>query len=213
VDVALSPADSPDKKKAKWELTKQAFDKLLSLFSDDQDEAAEKYEAMRRRLQRFFLWKPFQNEDELVDEVINRVARRIDEGEKISNLNGYFGSVARKVAHEEYRKMQRTSALDDIPDPVAPDPEPNQDKERRSQCLEECLNDLKNENRTLILKYYYFDDRSKIDLRKHLADNLGIKMNALRIRACRLRSMLEDCVKKCLETSSIAKSKVKLPHS
>lgn len=201
----MSPADSPDKKKVKWELTKEAFDKLLSLFSADQDEAAEKYEAMRRRLQRFFLWKLFQNEDELVDEVINRVARRIDEGEKISNLNGYFGSVARNVAQEEYRKIQRTSMLDDIPDPVAPDPAPDQNKERRLQCLEECLNDLKNESRTLILKYYYFDNRNKIDLRKQLADNLGIQMNALRIRACRLRDVLEDCVKKCLEAESIPK--------
>jgi len=205
VDAALSPADSPDKKKVKWKLTKEAFDKLLSLFSADQDEAAEKYEAMRRRLQRFFLWKLFQNEDELVDEVINRVARRIDEGEKIANLNGYFGSVARNVAQEEYRKIKRTSTLDDIPDPVAPDPAPDQDKEGRLQCLEKCLNDLKNESRTLILKYYYFDDRNKIDLRKQLADNLGIQMNALRIRACRLRDVLEGCVKKCLESSSIPK--------
>lgn len=198
----MSPADSPDTKKAKWELTKEAFDKLLSLFSADQDEAAEKYEAMRRKLQRFFLWKLFQNADELVDEVINRVARRIDEGEKISNLAGYFGSVARNVEQEEYRKIQRTSTLDDIPDPVAPDPEPelDQDKERRLQCLEECLNDLKNESRTLILKYYYYDDRNKIGLRKQLADNLGIPMNALRIRAYRLRGVLEDCVRKCLET-------------
>ena len=205
MDTDLSPADSPDTKKAKWELTKEAFDKLLSLFSADQGEAAEKYEAMRRRLQRFFLWKLFQNADELVDEVINRVARRIDEGEKISNLNGYFGSVAKNVEQEEYRKIQRTSTLDDIPEPVAPDPEQNPDKERRLQCLEECLNDLKSESRTLILKYYYYDDRNKIDLRRQLAGNLGIPMNALRIRACRVRGVLEACVKKCLETLSIPK--------
>jgi DNA-directed RNA polymerase specialized sigma24 family protein len=205
MDTALSPADSPDTKKAKWELTKEAFDKLLFLFSADQDEAAEKYEAMRRKLQRFFLWKLFQNADELVDEVINRVTRRIDEGETISNLNGYFGSVARNVEQEENRKLKLTSTLDDIPDPVAPDPEPGHDKESRLQCLEDCLNELKIESRTLILKYYYYDHRNKIDLRKQLANNLGIPLNALRIRAYRLRGVLEDCVKKCLETSSLPK--------
>ncbi|HUA58481.1 MAG TPA: hypothetical protein VML19_06995 [Verrucomicrobiae bacterium] len=38
----------------------------------------------------------------------------------------------------------------------------------------------------------------KIDARKRLADALGIPLNILRTRICRIRSALETCVSACL---------------
>jgi hypothetical protein len=53
------------------------------------------------------------------------------------------------------------------------------------------------ENRELILDYYRGEQRAKIERRSELATRLGLTMNALGIRACRIRSKLETCVRTC----------------
>lgn len=183
----------------KWVLTKEALDKLLNRFSPDRDEAGRQYEVMRVKLRRFFEWHSCLASEELVDETINRVARRIDEGENILNLKGYFSTVGRLVFMESLRERDRTSVgLDTIPEVPAEAPLEDEQKERRLRCLDTCLDRLPIESRTLILKYYVYERRAKIGLRKQLADGLGIPMNALRIRAYRLRIGLERCVRDCL---------------
>ena len=183
----------------RWILTKQAFDELLNHFSPDRNEAGRQYEVMRVKLRRFFEWRSCLVPEELVDETINRVARRISEGENIFNLNGYFSTVARLVFMESLRDRDRTSVgLDTIPETPAEAPSEDDQMELRLRCLDSCLERLPIESRTLILKYYLYERRAKIDLRKQLADSLGIPMNALRIRAFRLRTGLERCVRDCL---------------
>lgn len=207
----MSPSDSQDKQKTDWELTKEAFHKLLALFSPDLNEATAKHQAIRRRLQRFFEWNGFSNAEDLVDKAISRVARKLIEGEEIFNVSAYFAGVARNIEREENRKIKRFVNLDDVPEPTAPEPEPDSEKERRLDCLQECLEKLSVVNRTLILSYY--DYENKIDARKKLANSLGIPMNALRIRAYRLRTPLEGCVKECLDMTSEPKHKMNLQHS
>jgi hypothetical protein len=51
----------------------------------------------------------------------------------------------------------------------------------------------------LVLEYYRQERKAKIDHRKLLAAELGIAVNALRIRAHRIRRSLEQCVHTCLE--------------
>jgi len=46
----------------------------------------------------------------------------------------------------------------------------------------------------LILRYYQGEQRAKIENRRALAERLGLTINALRIRASRIRSRLEACV-------------------
>ena len=64
-------------------------------------------------------------------------------------------------------------------------------------CLEECLGKLPATDHNLVLTYYREDKQAKIDQRKELAQQLGTGMNALRIRACRIRAVLQDCVERC----------------
>jgi DNA-directed RNA polymerase specialized sigma24 family protein len=64
-------------------------------------------------------------------------------------------------------------------------------------CLERCLDSLSRPERQLILEYYLGEKRVKIDRRSELATRLGITMNALSIRACRIRHKLEACVREC----------------
>ena len=48
--------------------------------------------------------------------------------------------------------------------------------------------------------YYQEERRAKIELRQELADSLQIPLNALRIRAHRIRARLEQCITQCMET-------------
>jgi hypothetical protein len=65
--------------------------------------------------------------------------------------------------------------------------------------LERCLERLFLADRELILEYYRGEQREKIENRRKLAERLVLTMNALSIRACRIREQLETCVMKSLE--------------
>jgi len=195
----LSHSDSTTKNK-KWSLSQQAFDKLLNAFSEDRDKAGYDYEVARRKLLRFFEWRVVESPDEYVDETLNRVARRIDEGQRIDNLMAYIAAVARLVLMEVVKARPRAQfSLDDPENKVQlTRPEPVE-ADTRLECLDRCLESLPEESRTLIIDYYQEERRVKIELRQELADRLQIPLNALRIRAHRIRLGLEKCITNCLQ--------------
>jgi DNA-directed RNA polymerase specialized sigma24 family protein len=80
-----------------------------------------------------------------------------------------------------------------------PDPE---EEDERLRCLRGCMAELTDEQQTLLTEYYTGEGGSRIRNRKKLAKRLDIAMNALRIRAYRLRSRLEDCVRDCTSTKT-----------
>lgn len=161
---------------------------------------------MQKKLMRSFECRGCYSPDDLIDEVINRVARRLEEGEIIRNLNAYFLEVGHRV-HQEWLRRPTTKFLDDIPEPPLPQPPDDEEKETRMRCLDHCLEELTIQNRRLILNYYQDERRVKIDHRKQLAETLGIPLNALRIRAHRIRSFLEKCVEDCLSGPSLRGNK------
>ena len=185
--------------KPKWVMTQAAWDKLLNAFSADQEEAGRQYEQIRSKLIRIFEWNGVGPADELADETFNRVARHLEEGKEIDNLLGYIVGVA-KVIVKEVKKKRKLMSLDETtesqlqagPEPVEPD--------TRQRCFDRCLTALPSEKRYLIVEYYQDDKRDKIKRRQKLADEIGIPLNALRIRAHRIRVGLEKDINKCLET-------------
>ena len=68
--------------------------------------------------------------------------------------------------------------------------------EQASACLDRCLASLDAADRTLLLRYY--DAGKAADVRKRLADELGISVTALRIRTHRLRAQVERGMTACL---------------
>src|SRR5437879_4928244 len=78
-----------------------------------------------------------------------------------------------------------------------------EEKEREYECLDSCLERLSPGQRELVLQYYQKDKRAKIEGRQRLAEQLGIAVNALRIRAHRIRSLLQQCLNECLEEQSV----------
>lgn len=191
--------DSQVSLKKDWVLTREAFDRLLSHLDKDREQAGQKYERMRLKLIKYFEWRGAAFPDRQTDETINRVARRIEEGEKIQNLNSYFYGVARMVFVESLREREREQeALNQtsINDPWPP--ADDSDAAKRRACLDRCLRHLPDESRDLILEYYQDEKSRKIEYHKRLASRLGITTNALRIRVHRIRISLEACVSECL---------------
>jgi DNA-directed RNA polymerase specialized sigma24 family protein len=103
--------------------------------------------------------------------------------------------VANKV-HLEYLRRK--------PPPVQPEPQTEYaDSELEYRCLDRCVEKLTAEHRELVLSYYQEQKHAKIEHRKALASKLGIAVNALRIRAHRIRLTLQECVKQCLQDAAV----------
>jgi len=181
----------------KWALNQEAFDKLLVAFDVDRETAGRKYLEIRNNLTRFFEWRGCSFPEDHADETINRMAKRVFEGEAILNHSGYAMGVARLLLLEINKGRQREqSALAEIG--AAPDLYgPEDDDESRLNCLRSCLQTLSPDNRELILQYYQGEKGEKIENRKKLLDRLGIPVNTLRMRALRLRERLQACVEEC----------------
>ena len=193
--------------KKDWTLTSEAFECLLVAFAADRESAAQKYEIMRRKLTEFFEARGTEAPPDYADETINRVARRITEGEEIKDLNSYFYGVARLVWLEFLRSRDKESTpLELAPNPIAVNTAEveaeRREKEQRLTCLESCLSKLSPANRNLIVEYYREEQGLKIDTRRRQAAMLNTTINGLRLRASRIRADLAKCVHGCVQAST-----------
>ncbi len=192
-------------RKREWVLTQDAFDGLLSSFDADRERAGEQYERLRRKLSKFFEWRGADDPVEQADETLSRVARKLAEGAEIQDLNQYCLGVARLLLKEEFKhREQQQRAFRQLPQNSHPAPTMDDTDEIRRRCFETCLQNLDAENRELLLAYYQDEKRAKIERRKELAAALGIPLNALRIRAHRIRARLETAVRECVRCQSRA---------
>ena len=195
----LKHVDSPTLPKKEWVLTKEALDRFLDRLDADRDKAGEKYEAIRLKLLKYFEWRGSEAPDIDADETINRVIRRIEEGENVYNLNGYIYGVAKLVYAESAKRRNRKEELLDDASRLELSVEPdNLEVTERQGCFDRCLGYLTNEDREIITEYYQYEKGQKIAYRKQLAIRFNISPNALRIRAHRQRVNLEACVGECL---------------
>ena len=220
VPALLKPSDSPsnppdasnrapsdqrdvertDETSAKWQLTPEAFQKLLASFSSDPEVAAREYELARRNLIRYFEWRTVADAEDWADETINRAARRIDEGQKIDKLMAYLYGIARLILKEVDRYRDRApKSLDEVGNDIKATESEIIEPDERQLCFDHCLEELSPENRDLILDYFQEEGGAKIRSRQGIADRLGIPLNALRIRVHRIRKTLENCIAACLQ--------------
>ena len=200
---AQEPSDYGSPRK-RWTLTKEAFDRLLVALDSDQDRASEKYILIRRNLVRFFEGRGCRFAEDHADDAINRVAKKLDEGEEIHDLNSYSYGVARMLLLEVYKEREREEkAFKELPSLrlVESDEAENGEAEERLACLNHCLERLPGDSRQLIVDYYQGDKQSRIENRKRLTQSLGIPNQALRSRAVRIREKLEACLSTCLKKS------------
>jgi DNA-directed RNA polymerase specialized sigma24 family protein len=193
-------------RKSDWELTAEAFERLLSLMDPDRERAGEKYELIRRKLVFFFETRGSESPAEHADETLNRAARKVAEGEPVEDINRYLYGVARLLLLELGRARERGPLpLDSVAPPGTLSADEHEEeareraeRERRFECFEGCLGGLPPESRAFIVDYYREERGEKIRGRKRQAGEMGVSLNALRLRASRIRTALERCVNECL---------------
>lgn len=172
-------------------LTKESFDELLNWLHPDREAAGEKYEQIRQTLVDIFVRRGCVPAEDMADETINRVGRKIGEIKDTydSDPSYYFYGVAKNILREYMRQP-----------PAQPyvfiQPEPEED-EANYQCLDECMSKLPPETQWFIIEYFQEDKREKINHRKEMAERLGITPHILRMRVYRIKAMLRDCIIEC----------------
>jgi DNA-directed RNA polymerase specialized sigma24 family protein len=196
--------------KKDWTPTQTAFRQFLDWLDEGVASGGEKYLEMRRRLVFYFDRKNCLASDELADETLSRVAQKLEEKGSITGMSPahYCYVVAKFVFLENLRQAKRgQSGLNELAQARlssggslnSKDTAAMQSRERLHDCLDSCLAKLSLADRDLILEYYRGEQRAKIERRSQLAARLGVSMNALTIRACRIRYKLEECMKACCD--------------
>jgi DNA-directed RNA polymerase specialized sigma24 family protein len=166
-----------------WELDRDAWEALLAALAPDRELAGHKYEGLRRRLINLFAWEQRDAPDQLADEVLNRLSRKVMEGTEIPHLDRFAFGIARLVIQEEIRRQRnRETAVQELK-VARPDP-PDW---TTLDSMQQCLDALPSDRRELIERYYAED-------RGVLAGKLGLSLNALRNRAMRIRGELFRCM-------------------
>jgi DNA-directed RNA polymerase specialized sigma24 family protein len=185
-------------------LRKSDFEGLLERLDPDRDSAGRKYEALRRKLIKFFEWNHCRPAEDLADQTLDRVARRLTDAD-VAQVVPFAWSVAQHVRQESARRMRREVALPDLPEAAQPRSGDDVERdllerlldERCARCLVSCLRRLPHPSHELFLAYYEpGPDRSAH--RQRLAAEAGLTIRGLRVRVNRLREKLESCVSRCV---------------
>ncbi len=171
--------------------SEEAFNKLLAWLNADRNRAAERYQRIQFRLIKIFAAKGCVDPESLADETLNAICQKIDS--LLANYSGnpdlYFYGVAKKIFLEQIPKPFSLPALVD-----------NSEIEIRCGCLEQCLKTAASaDERSWVLRYHDGEGRQRIENRKKLAEELGITINALRIRIFHIQTRLRPCIEECLE--------------
>ena len=172
--------------------SEEAFNKLLAWLDPDSTKAAEKYQRIQFRLIKIFAAKGHVDPESLADETLNAVCLKIDW--LLTNYSGnpalFFFGVAKKIHLEQIPKNI----------PQIPSPPDNSEIEAGCLCLEKCLKTAVNADEgNWVLRYHEGRGQQRIQNRKLLADELGISINALRIRVFHIQARLRPCIEDCLE--------------
>jgi len=146
---------------------------------------AGQYAALRSRLIKYFRWNRAADAENLADETICRVLRRIAGGAGIhTELGKYCLGVAANVLRETWKAPKQ----EDL-EPGSAGPRPLRpgalNPVEQAIYLKECLGALPPADRELLAEYHLED-------RAALAGRLGTSANGLRLRIFRISRKLAD---------------------
>ncbi|HEX8161129.1 MAG TPA: hypothetical protein VF538_04615 [Pyrinomonadaceae bacterium] len=175
-------------------MTAEKFARFLAWLSPDAERAGEEYERLRSLLCMLFARRGCRFPDELADETINRVILKVGE-ERIENKLAYCYGVAKNVFRESLRKERTHLDVNGLQIAAEAPAEPSFPEE----CLDKCLAELPPESRDMILDYFSKDKGEKIRLHQRMAKSFGMTQTALRMRLCRMKSALKNCIRQCSE--------------
>jgi DNA-directed RNA polymerase specialized sigma24 family protein len=196
-------------------MSAQGFEQLLAVLDANRDRAGEHYERLRAKLAAFFRWRGVHVPDDLADETLDRVARRLGEGAqvRVPEPYSYCHGVAMHVLQEYWRdKARAAESLETLPESRTPSVDPvalgaaratRLIRERRLDCVDGCVAKLPPDTRTLLFDYHQGRGGERVAARQALARTMRLPLNALRIRVHRLRQALAACVTACESNSAV----------
>jgi hypothetical protein len=191
-------------------MSPEDFERLLRWFGPDRDAAAREYSVAHEKLTRFFRFNYCNCPEDLADEVMNRVARKhpdLWEGRiHIAVLLGFARYVLKE--YEWKRDMFVDVASVDTNAEVSQAGSSlnrNEEDEIRSGCIDSCLARLPRDDKELLLEYHRYEGAAKISRRVAMAQERGMTLNSLRLKVCRLKSVLAECVRLCCQSGGTAK--------
>lgn len=215
-DGTNSPSRNAEARRARTsehgrEVDAEQFGALLDCLDSDRERAWRTYAGVRERLTRFFADKNCLTPLECADDALDRAARRLADGAQVTTGDPYLYilGIAYNVLREYWKDAERKTVEFDAlaparhpsHDPVEErrDTEERVERERRLDCLARCMAEQTPEQRAFLATYHTgASGAERIEGRRRLAAELGVELNALRIRACRARDRLEKCLRACL---------------
>lgn len=181
-------------------LNQDEFDRLLRRLDADRDAAGAKYEHIRSALVKIFKRRGCTMAEELADKTIDRVSEILPKAlaEYEGDPANFFYGVAKYIYKEWLKEWLRTKG------PLQPPPPPQytpEELEQLDQCLQQCLAKLEEQSRGLIIDYYDYGERGKKEHRRELAQRDDTSIEALRMKASRVRKRLRTCIRECMKGS------------
>ncbi len=177
-----------------------SFELFLSWLSPDRDTAEKKLEALRRRLIVLLDLRGCPVSEDLADEALLRFVHHLPslaDGFKDNDPISYLYVTAYHL-HLDYIQGQFVPLPDAAAELPQPDAADDVEEECYHECLDGCLARMEGADRELVLDYYRWEKKAKIESRRRLARRQGVSPNALRIRVYRLRGELQACIEECL---------------
>lgn len=136
---------------------------------------AQDFPTLHRKLSLYFRQNGSRDPEDRAAEALARLHSRLKKGTPLtSTLAGFAFGIARNVLLEDYKHREKSSLNEAITETA-------DDTHQRVQMhvlAEECLRLLSPAEEQLLRGYFWGD-------RKKLAEELGVTLNSLRIRACR----------------------------
>jgi DNA-directed RNA polymerase specialized sigma24 family protein len=204
LDVPSLPDDVLDQERG---LSRRGFTRLLEWLDGGVDSNGQTYLEMRRRLTSYFVRRGRPFADDLADETLSRISRTLEQDDTITVTPQarFCYVIARFVLLEDVRREQRQQRRDQSSRAGTGawnggraellQAESGAALQRHLERLDQCLQLLAPEQRDLIVEYYRDTGQGKIARRRDMAKWRGISVNALCLRASRIRASLESQMK------------------
>ncbi|MFN0110684.1 MAG: RNA polymerase sigma factor [Blastocatellia bacterium] len=195
-------------------MKQNALAHLLRWLSPDKEQAGIIFESLRRKLVEVFVRRgvPTLFLYELADETLDRVGRKLAEGEVIRHPEpmAYVYGVARHVLSEFWRKQSLKEKTELTVEDLSPRDlakiesrnrlqQERDDRSRWLECMDEFLKTLPPKEASLLRNCHHDDQRQQSINRRQAAAQMGMTENSLRTHLHRIRQMLQRKVRACVE--------------
>jgi DNA-directed RNA polymerase specialized sigma24 family protein len=181
----------PEAAADRWQLTEETFSALLAALDPSVPRAVERYQRLHGRLVFFFMRHRALSPEDLADICINRIARKLADGESIVSIEAFTLGIARMVLREDMvGSLRAERAFSEWMRNESQTPSTTEEEGQRIEAMERHLAALPPSSRQMLADYHQGSGQARIRRRQQLAHELGISINTLRKRVFDLHAQL-----------------------